>query len=249
MLLATSMVLTSVNVAPIFADEYIEEADFGTTENASAEVDLSDDFGVTEDASDEANTATEEQAFFDEEITDEVVEDEEPVADQVVTEDAAYDENADIYEALEQAQTAADDAAYEATDVPVQLSNENVTVTLDTAPEYDGTEKTMPVLTVAYTGTTAGVVITATDVTWTTGNTGTDAGTYTATGTINKTIENGDVNYVCTGTITKEWKGDEDLPEYRPEKIVVELFADGNAGYIVPSAHVEAIFTLTGVCK
>jgi hypothetical protein len=46
LLLATSMVISSVNVAPIFADEYIEEASFGTTEEASAEVDLSDDFGV-----------------------------------------------------------------------------------------------------------------------------------------------------------------------------------------------------------
>ena len=71
MLLATSMVLSSVNIAPVFADEYIEEADFGATEEASAEVDLSDDFGVTEDASDEGTTATEEKSFFDEEITDE----------------------------------------------------------------------------------------------------------------------------------------------------------------------------------
>ena len=87
LLLATSMVISSVNVAPIFADEYIEEASFGTTEEASAEVDLSDDFGVTEDASDEANTATEEESFFDEEITDEVVEDEN--VEDVVTEDEA----------------------------------------------------------------------------------------------------------------------------------------------------------------
>ena len=118
MLLATSMVISSVNVAPIFADEYIEEASFGTTEEASAEVDLSDDFGVTEDASDEANTATEEESFFDEEITDEVVEDEEPVAEQVVTDEVAYEENADIenadiYEALENAEaTASEEEAY-----------------------------------------------------------------------------------------------------------------------------------------
>ena len=112
LLLATSMVISSVNVAPIFADEYIEEASFGTTEEASAEVDLSDDFGVTEDASDEANTATEEQALFDEEITDEVVEDENAF-EQVVTDEVAYEENADIYEALENAEaTASEDAGY-----------------------------------------------------------------------------------------------------------------------------------------
>ena len=114
MLLATSMVISSVNVAPIFADEYIEEASFGTTEEASAEVDLSDDFGVTEDAADEGATVTEEQAFFDEEITDEVIDEntitENESVDQVVGEDVAYDENADIYEALEQADVAGDDA-------------------------------------------------------------------------------------------------------------------------------------------
>ena len=113
MLLATSMVLTSVNVAPIFADEYIEEADFGTTEDASADVSFGDDFGVTEDAADEV-TVNEEVNFFDEEITDEVIDEntitENESVDQVVGEDVAYDENADIYEALEQADVAGDDA-------------------------------------------------------------------------------------------------------------------------------------------
>ena len=65
----------------------------------------------------------------------------------MVTDEVAYEENADIYEALEQAQTAADDAVY-ADPEPTQLTADNTTITATaltyTGASYGGSESFLP---------------------------------------------------------------------------------------------------------
>jgi hypothetical protein len=134
LLLATSMVLTSVNVAPIFADEEIifgeelsveddasADADFGDVvvedgaaeeENTSADVAFDD---VIED-----DTVAEEETYADEVVEDSYVEEEVVAEDEALEEGAIPEEFEDVYAALE---SASEDAGYADEMTPAQLAD------------------------------------------------------------------------------------------------------------------------------
>ena len=146
MLLATSMVLTSVNVAPIFADE---EISFGVEENFTTEDDASvdADFGdvVVEDTAAEDETYADEVVEGDTFVGDDLVAEGESYLDEdaVVEDDGVIDEtfagNEDVLEAVQ----ASEDAGYANTIVDV--TNEVVVKTGDeNFSLYDvGTTKTI----------------------------------------------------------------------------------------------------------
>jgi hypothetical protein len=153
LLLATSMVLSSVSVAS-FADELVFEQEVVEDSSSADEAYFGDDAvenEVTEDTEDE--TVSEEEAFFDEVIeenpsVDEAVEAEAYAFEEDVVAEPEADVNADIYEAI-----ANDEAAYDAVQRPVPESytwtyngeNHEIVVTgLETPYYYGGPSDAVP---------------------------------------------------------------------------------------------------------
>ena len=181
MLLATSMVLSSVSVAPVLAaDEVIFEEVGSGQESASDEVSFGDDFVVEEQ--NEEDGAAEQEAFFDEVIEDD------QVTDDVIAEDTADDQEAYAFE-----EPIVDGNAFVGNeDVLEAITNEEPAyakvvatgnlVAQDINEVYDGQEYTIKVTNSG----TAGTIVYA----------------EVAEGTI-EAPESGDVNDTWTSTVPK----------------------------------------------